>query len=306
VQQFITALGGEDINVFGHKKKAVFVPANTTIGVTNNISLDFMMLDAYYPTFPSYPPNRYDSFKEQVNPFNYFTQKVKDEIWSYYKLGYDAMKKNGGYMEARLNSTGNMNEAGTLFGMWFAEEWPYYLNQTTDDYMGKYWFDGSILNLINVNRTNNETFYKDIKTGKFLSDEMIGMYGDADYKNVDNYTLIGASYMYMIEGDLSQGIVNLTNYHTNARASPVYMKYELVPSDNSIYDDLMYVEYFDNLIDAQASFTSEKITYIRSTQESALTGEENQIPGYHPIMLISILGVISVFSFNKEVKKTFH
>jgi len=55
---------------------------------------------------------------------------------------------------------------------------------------------------------------------------------------VDNHTLIGGRYMYLIEGNLSQGIVNLTKFFSNERLRPVYMKYELIPSSALIYYEL--------------------------------------------------------------------
>jgi hypothetical protein len=302
VQNYESALSMADIDVFGHNKKAVFIPANTTIGVSNLISFDFAIYDTFNPIFPNYPPDLYDSFIYQVNPFFYFTAKAKDEIWSYYIMQYDAMKNNGGIVMSRLNNTLNHNEAGTLYGMWFAESWPYYLNQTNDDYMGKYWYDGSILNMINVNKTNNESFYKDIETDLPFAEDMIGMYGDADFENVDNYTVIGANYMYLLEGNLSQGIINLTKYHTNERSRPVYMKYELIPSAMSIYYDKLYVEYFDNLTKAQGNFTEDKLIYIRSTQERGFNEPENGISGYYPMVMIGIIGIISIVLISRRRK----
>ncbi|MHA1385605.1 MAG: hypothetical protein ACTSR3_17765 [Candidatus Helarchaeota archaeon] len=40
------------INVFGSKRKALFISANTVIGYTNNVSIDFLVYDTYESNFP--------------------------------------------------------------------------------------------------------------------------------------------------------------------------------------------------------------------------------------------------------------
>ncbi|MHA1264541.1 MAG: hypothetical protein ACTSRS_04820 [Candidatus Helarchaeota archaeon] len=68
------------------------------------------------------------------------------------------------------------------------------------------------------------------------------------------------------EGNASVGIVNLTKFFSNERSGLIYMKYQLVPASTSMYDDFLYVEYFDSLAAAQGPFTTNKITYSRSYQ----------------------------------------
>ncbi|MHA1265770.1 MAG: hypothetical protein ACTSRS_11110 [Candidatus Helarchaeota archaeon] len=252
-----------EIDVFGVQRQAIFIPANTTFGFSDeSTALDFLVLDTHEPNWPLIREK--GSFGDYVaNPFLYFTESAQNEILSYYQAQYDAMKESGGYVESTLNRTYNINEEGTLFGIWYYHEGPFHLKpfHHTDSW---YLFEGATLDILNVNASDRETFYKDKNTGANFTNDMIGIFGDALYSDVDNYEFIGGRYMYLVKGNLSQGIVNLTKFtYLEGRSGPLYMKYLLEPSNVTMYDDLLHVEYFNSTIEAQGPFTSNKITYIR-------------------------------------------
>ncbi|TXT64868.1 MAG: hypothetical protein BAJALOKI1v1_510008 [Promethearchaeota archaeon] len=253
------------VNAFGRNLKAVFIPGNTTIGFTSNEThaLDFLVEDRHEPNYPL-RSGLSGIVNFNKNPYFYFTQSAQNEIKSYYQIQYDRMKLSGMYPEAELNQTFNINEANTLFGTWYYKEGNLELNES---HHGDFWyrFDGAILNMLNVNSTSDETFYKDInKNANFTEDPtMIGVYGDSDYVNVEDYDLIGVRYMYLVNGSLDEGILNLTELADNVRSGEIYMKFRLISSLSSIYDDILWVEYFDALNSAEGSFSTNKSVYQR-------------------------------------------
>ena len=254
-----------EIDVFGLQKKAIFIPANTTFGfILEEVGgVDYMVIDEHENNYPTIRGEEF-ILDHSVNPFNYFTEDVQNELLSYYQAQYDAMKESGMYCESTLNRTFNFNENGTLFGQWFYHDGPFNLTESHHGSSTWYRFDGAILNLMNINNTDRETFYKDKSTGENFTTNMIGVFGDSDFENIDGYPLIGGRYMYLEEGNFSAGILNLTEYFSNAYSpGSVFMKYSLEPSEDTMYDDLLRVEYFESLIEAQGSFTSNNVTYIR-------------------------------------------
>jgi len=267
IDELLTA---KEINVFGIKRKAILIPANTLLGYTPDpktkiYAWDFMVIDEHESNYPLEEIPSY-AYEYAANPFFYFTESARNEISSYYQDQYHAMQESGLHLESSLTRTYNINEEGTLFGTWFYRRGPFILNNAHHE---PFWyrFDGSILNIINIDTTDRETFYKDKNTGEIFGKDIIGVYGDADYLNVENYKLIGGRYLYLIEGNTFQGIVKLTEFFSNLRTGPIYMKFLLEPSKTSIYNDLLHVEYFNTLDEAKGSFTSNKITYIRFQQQ---------------------------------------
>lgn len=253
------------VNVFGRKLKAVYISGNTTFGFTSNEThaLDFLIEDKHEPNYPL-KSGLSGIVDYNKNPYFYFTESARQEIDSYYDIQYERMKLSGLYPEGDLNQTLDINEVSTLFGTWFYSEGPLTLNDT---HHGDFWyrFDGSMLNMLDINNTNTQTFYKDKnKNDNFTEDpKMIGVYGDADYVDVDNYDLIGVRYMYLINGSMNEGVINLTELADNIRTGEIYMKFRLLSSPDSIYEDVLWLEYFNNISEANGDFTANKYVYKR-------------------------------------------
>jgi hypothetical protein len=204
----------------------------------------------------------YASVLHEANPFFYFTPEVQSQIMTYYQGQYDAMKLSGLYVEGALNRSYDINEANSIFGTWFYHSGFFVLNSSHHQY-GWYAFDGAVLDILNVNKTDSQTFYKDKNIGSNFNNSMIGVYYDAQYIHVTGYGPIGGKYMYFIQGDFSQGIVSLSNFFTNTRPGPIFMKYQVIQSGTSMFNDVLRVEYFNSLGAAQGSFTLSNLTYTR-------------------------------------------
>jgi hypothetical protein len=250
-------------NVFGQLKKAVLIPADTVFAFSPTPwSFDFRIIDYAHYNFPT--ESGFYLWQHSANPFFYFTESLQNEFLSYYDAQYNAMKESGLYPTARLNHTFSINEPHSLFGAWFYLNGPLVLNSTHHSGDRWYNFDSAFLDILNVNVSDRETFYKDFNTGLNFSTDMIGVYCDGDYEDVAGYDLVGGRYMYLLDGDFQAGIVNLTEFFNNIRTGQIYMKYQFLEmTASSMMDDLLYVEYFDDFGAAQGNFTANRFTYTR-------------------------------------------
>lgn len=259
----------QSVDVFGKNLQAIFLPANTVIGFSSVLGgPDFIIYDMYY-THPNM--QRFTNWHSHgQNPLYYFTPDVQTEILNLYDAQYDAMKSSGKYVEGALDRQYDLNEASTFFGTWFYKSGWFSLNASHHQICGWYSFDASSLDIIDVNKTDHATFYKDTVKGTNFGSDMIGVFYDARYVEVQGYVPIGGKYMYYIEGNNASGIVRLDNFLNNIRVGTIYMKYELhenIPAD--MLDDTLQVEYFTTLLDAQGDFTSQVLCYVRSLEDSS-------------------------------------
>jgi hypothetical protein len=238
----------------------VAIPADTVFGFTSQSGVDFTMEDSSNSNFG--PTGK--SFYSAVNPFLYFTPAVQNELRSYYQVQLDAMKQSGLYPESRLDRTYDINENQTFFGTWFYKEGWLQLGANNHPY-GWYSFDGCIINIWNVEKTDHDTFFLDANTGLPFGSNMLGVYCDAIYNgSVPGYDVIGGKYMVRSSGTSLEGIVRLDDFFGNERPGPIYMKYLLEERDPAtMYDDLLQVDYFPSAAAAAGPFSAKKLTYIR-------------------------------------------
>jgi hypothetical protein len=247
--------------MWGDYGKWVSIPGNATLGYTHNSSaLDFYLTDKTVFNYDATAD--YASILHAANPFFYFTPTVQAQVMTYYQSQYDAMKQSGRYVEGAMNRTYNINEANSIFGAWFYQNGFMVLNSSHHQY-GWYAFDGAVLNILNVNKTDRPTFFKDKNTGLDFNASMIGVYYDSQYVHVAGYSPIGGKYMYHKEGSYSQGIACLSNFFTDTRPGPIFMKYQLILGGSSMFSDTLRIEYFTSLVAAQGGFTASNLTYVR-------------------------------------------
>ena len=252
-----------NIDVFGQQRQAVPVAADAVIGFTHLTSaLDFIVQDDSKSNFD--PQGLAFYLQNRVNPYFYFSNAVQSQLRGYYQAQLDAMEQSGLYPESRLDRTFDINEAQSFFGTWFYKQG--YLQLGADDHpYGWYSFDGCILNILNLDKTDRDTFWKNSNTGLAIAANVLGVFCDAYYPgSVPDYAVIGGRYMVRCDGDNREGIVRLDNFFANVRPSPLYLKYQLVEGNaTTIWDDQLDVDYFTSLAAARGSFSSKKLTYVR-------------------------------------------
>ncbi|MHA1791794.1 MAG: hypothetical protein ACTSVI_04055 [Promethearchaeota archaeon] len=255
---------------YGTRINAAIVKANTTFGFASlnpnspNTAVDFRVVDKSSKNLPG--DTKYELWQYSKNPFFYFTKEVQDKIKQYYDPYYQMMKENGHILQTRLNGTYNINEDHSIFGNWYYKSGPFSLNESHHVYE---WtsFDPAILTVINVNKTNNETFHENAKTGEPFNSSMIGVFGDSECVDVEGYQRIGVAYMYLVENSSNQGIIRLEKYYNNnewGSKDAIFLKFQFQENSGSkMSDDKLIIEYFDTLTGAQGDFTTNKITYTR-------------------------------------------
>ena len=251
------------IDVFGQQRQAVPVAADTVIGFTHSSSaLDFIVKDDTNSNFD--PQGEITDKQNCVNPYFYLSDAAQSQLRDYYQVQLDAMKQSGLYPESRLDRTYDINEGQSIYGTWFYKQG--YLSLDADDHpYGWYSFDGCILNILNLNKTDRDTFWKNSNTGLAIAADVLGVFCDAYFPgSIPDYQEIGGRYMVRCDGDSREGVMRLDNFFANVRASPLYLKYQFVEgSASTIWDDQLNIDYFSSLAAARGSFSAKKLTYIR-------------------------------------------
>jgi hypothetical protein len=250
-------------NIFGKQLKAVPVAADEILGSTLPTgAIDFIIQD---DTNKNFDPNGIFSYYQNwVNPYLYFTQTVQTQINSYYQIQLNAMAQSGLYPESILTRTYDINEANSFFGTWFYHSGPLQL-VANDHLMGWYSFSGSVLNIQNVAKTDQITFWKDANTGQPFGADMIGVFCDALFAGTASaYNQLGGRYMRLEIGDRRNGIVRLDPFFYNQAASTVFLKVQFIEGNPlTIWDDQLITEAFPTLLVAQGGFTLSSSTYYR-------------------------------------------
>jgi hypothetical protein len=251
------------IDVFGKKIQAIALAADAVFGFSHQTSaLDFIVEDDGHCNFD--PLGELTYLQNRVNPFFYLSAAVRNQLRGYYQDQLLAMQQSGLYPESHLDRTFQINEGQSFFGTWFYKQG--YLQLDADDHpYGWYSFDGCILNILNLNKTERDTFWKNSSTGLAIASDVLGVFCDAFYPgSVPDYEVIGGRYMVRCDGDSRAGIVRLDNFFANVRPSPLYLKYEFAEvSATTIWDDQLHVDYFTSLAAARGPFSGRKLTYVR-------------------------------------------
>jgi hypothetical protein len=202
-----------------------------------------------------------------VYPLPAFPQAYQEKIIDYFNLQVEKAKLSGVWPETDMYYPLDKSEANTLWGIWRYDDGPY------DSYYetATHWDDlrGAVLTLYNRERTNPETFHKDpLIMSKDLSDDMIGILYDYGGEEPADYIQKGYTFLEQVEGDLTQGVLKLRClYDGDYFNETIYAKFDLDLKSDKIEDDLLTIEYFDTLIEAQAGFTGNEIIYSRLIPE---------------------------------------
>ena len=201
--------------------------------------------------------------RQMVYPLPAFPQEYQDKITNYFEMQVDRAKIAGVYPESEMYYPMDKSEAYTLWGVWRYDSGPY------DSYIeaANQWDDvqGSILTLYDIGLTDPETFHKDpMNKTKDLSDDIIGLLQDCGGTKPAGYMQKGFTLLEQVEGDETQGILKLRClWYGDYDNETIYAKFTMNFRKDSTKDDLLTIEYFDTLIEAQAGFTGNEITYRR-------------------------------------------
>ena len=70
--------------------------------------------------------------------------------------------------------------------------------------------------------------------------------------------------MYAIEGNSQSGVVRLDYFINLGNSVTYYLKYQLIEGDaDTMWDDVLLLDYFDTEAEAQGDYTEKTLTYGR-------------------------------------------
>ncbi len=224
-----------------------------------------------------------------VYPLPAFPLEYQEKITNYFNLQVERAKIAGVFPETEMYYPLDKAEANTLWGIWRYDSGPYdsyYENTRFDD------LRGSILTLYNRERANPATFHKDpLNMSKDLSNDVIGLLFDYGGDEPADYSQKGYTFLEQVEGDLTQGILKLRclYYGDLDLETFFYARFSMDLRKDNIEDDLLNIEYFDTLVDAQAGFTGNEISYRRLIQEARPPWDYIV---YRQIIYVGVSGVV--------------
>jgi len=241
----------------------------------------------------------YLSYKqESICPYPYLTNDIQSELNDYYDLQYDRAKEAGVWPESEICRNMNIEIENTVWGSWMYKTGPF--DELMEDAEGWLPYQGQALTFLNINFTNNNTFYKNpLDCSEDLSNKVVGLARDnPNAENITDYKEMGKCLVELVQGNFSDGIILIRtlDYITEygPENSTFYAKMRVNPQGSGHKDDLLQIQYYSDLLDAQNGFTDENITYERfeyGSDEDGNPGDISINPFFIAISLIIGIGI---------------
>lgn len=257
---------GQDCSVgFGHifLLESIFTEIQTTgsyscvEGELLGYTPGMWALDFYYYYGESY---------ESICPYPALSLDLQNQVDYYFSLQYERAKIGGVYPESDLCVPLDIGIENTVWGVWRYQTGPYDSYYENLDHFGRY--ELSFITFLSRDLTNLETFYKDPKDGSTnLTAATIGLFKDGQSATeIPGYLSIGECLVEQVQGNYTEGILKLVTHWSSdwePSNTSLYAKIRINKGQEGYRDDLLTIEYFANLLDAQAGFTQNNLTYKR-------------------------------------------
>jgi len=202
---------------------------------------------------------------ENICPYPGLSSTLQDKLTSLYALQYERAKIAGVFPETKLCNTLDIAIKDTIWGVWEYRSGPFDEFVTSMD--RKFGCKVGGFTFLNRELCNPETFWRDMVTpSKNLSTSIIGVFRDATGEDVPGYNSLDICMVKQIEGTDQTGILELitTSYSDWGFNTSVFVRFSLdLKSANKLSDDILTIEYFGSLTEAQNGFTDNAITYKR-------------------------------------------
>lgn len=201
-----------------------------------------------------------------ICPYPALSTNLQVKLGYYYTLQYERAKISGVHPESEICNPYEIPIENTAWGVWQYQSGPYDSYYEGLEDFGLY--QPSFITLFSRDFANPETFHKDPKDNtKNLTEDTIGLFKDGQAAtNIPEYPAIGECLVEVVQGDSTDGILKLIT-HWSSDWGPgntsIYAKVLVENGQEGYVDDLLTIEYFDNLVDAQSEFTPDKLTYER-------------------------------------------
>ncbi|MFW9921948.1 MAG: hypothetical protein ACFFDW_01520 [Candidatus Thorarchaeota archaeon] len=245
------------------------------IGVTPNP----WAMDFYYYT---------GSNRESISPYAALSTSLQAQIDYYYGLQYERAKISGLHPEGKMSNPFDINLAESIWGTWQYRTGPYDIQFAAMAWPGESQF--GFITLLNRSLTTEETFFRNPldPENKNLTDIDLGIFGDGNGPAIPEYSKIGQSLVRLVEGTKTDGILSIITieYQAWGQNTTIYTRVFLEENNTGYTDDILSIEYFTTLEDAQAGFTSDRIIYERFIPYWSRTNDNTNFFGINAWLIV--------------------
>jgi hypothetical protein len=242
---------------------------------------------------------------EPVCPYGYLNASIQAKITALFDLEYDRAKIAGTFPEAELCNPLVVDIEDSVWGCWTYKTGPFNSNIDTSDFYSVFNHGAGFITFLNRSYWTAETFYRDWRdpANKNLTADIVGIASDNyEGNNYSEYSIYGRSLVKQAEGDLTEGILEIITaqpYYDRPFNTSQFARYSVEPNGAGVEDDILTIEYFENLTAAQAGFTSAHITY-----ERIYPFHEPDDEGIPSFLLAGVLFAIAVVLSLYKFKRT--
>ena len=205
---------------------------------------------------------------KSINPYKALNTSLKEHFTFYYNMQYERATKSGLHPESIIENEYYIHINNTLWGVWVhnTSRFDSIIDIETD--VSQY--QPNLITALHRNLTNPETFYRNpINRIYNLTSDVIGLFTDnAAAEQIGDYVMVGNNLVKQISGDELNGILEFRVFGDSDWGSSnttIFARYEVNAFDATYTDDILTIEYYDDLLDAEAGFTLNNITYTRFT-----------------------------------------
>jgi hypothetical protein len=228
----------------------------------------------------------YGKYDQNLCPYTALSTNLQVKLGYYHTLEYQRAIIGGTHPESHICVPLEVSIENTVWGVWQYNTGPYGSFYDGKDTLELY--QPGFLTIFSRDFANDETFYKNpIDNTKNLTEDTIGILTDGStMTDIPEYTSMGKCLIELVQGDSSDGIFELFTVCISEWGpinTSLFAKFSIIEGKEGSNDDFLEIEYFNNLIDAQAGFTSDKITYDRF-HENYYLNRGNL--GYQPIISV--------------------
>ncbi|NHJ85464.1 MAG: hypothetical protein FK734_08365 [Asgard group archaeon] len=202
---------------------------------------------------------------QSICPYAALSTTLQNQINHYYGLQYERAIISGLHPESHMCNPFDININDSIWGTWQYYSGPYNSYFDSDSWYGEY--QAGFITLLRRDLTTTETFYRDPRdpTNQNLTENILGIFGDCNGQDIPEYQKTGDSLVTVLEGTQKDGILGIITYSYAEWGynTTIYTKVLLEENNFGYFDDMLTIEYFPTLEEAQSGFTTNNITYSR-------------------------------------------
>jgi hypothetical protein len=276
-------------SIINHESQELVTDLGLTIDIGNDFQVLYAHINLLKPIFDEIQTNGTYSFTENevigytqnwtlfftidfhlmyqhhdICPLQFLSTDLQNDLLNYYDLIYDKAKISGRYPESKICNNHTCEIENTVWGVWQYQNGPY-----DDDFYGNPEIEDSFgaWTIFNRNFSNTETFYREQPIpGDNLTADVIGVLADSFPSEISEYKNLDHCPLRLVEGNEEIGILEIRNYFPNdwgPADTSVYAKFSIAKHGVGASDDVLTLEFFDDLLSAQTSFTANNMTLQR-------------------------------------------